>query len=287
MFRIGSVLLRQFIAKTGDFTTLPLTYPYLPHADDLTMPSTAAIHPKGPRKASKAAGAMDWAETYLQSTVGRKVLVALTGLSLAVFVLFHMIGNLKMFSGRDSINHYAVFLKHDLGALIWIARGGLLGLFLLHLFLAIRLKLRSMAARPVGYSYQRSAQATASSKSMIWTGLAIGAFVVYHLAHFTFGLTHEADGMNYLSLKDDEGRHDVYRMVIAGFSTWYISLLYIVAQLLLFIHLSHGIQSALTTLGLVGKRFTQAAKLLGFSIAGVILLGNLAIVLAVWTGWIS
>jgi succinate dehydrogenase / fumarate reductase cytochrome b subunit len=236
---------------------------------------------------SSAAGAMNWVETYLRSTVGRKILVALTGLGLATFVVFHMIGNLKMFSGPESINHYASFLKHDLGALIWIARGGLLAIFAVHLFLTIRLKMRSAMARPVGYSYVQTAQATAASKSMIWTGIVIGAFVVYHLAHFTFGLTHEADGVNYLELRDSEGRHDVYRMVIAGFSAWHISLLYIVAQVLLFVHLSHGIQSALITLGLVGRRFGKAAKMLGLAVAGTILLGNLAIVLAVWTGFLT
>ncbi|CAN5227817.1 hypothetical protein BH11PLA2_BH11PLA2_21360 [soil metagenome] len=259
------------------------------------MSTSAAIHPKGPRVAAK--GALDWAESYLGSTVGQKILVAVTGLSLATFVLFHMIGNLKMFHGPESINQYAYFLKHDLGALIWIARGGLLGAFLLHLFLTLRLKMRSAAARPVPYYFQKSAQATMSSKTMIWTGIVIGAFVAFHLAHYTFAMVHDVpspDGkgtVNYLDLKyklsNGKEVHDVYRMVIAGFTTPWISALYLIAQLVLLVHLSHGLQSALTTLGLVGKRFQNAAKLLGYAIAATILAGNFAIVIAVAMGTVK
>lgn len=255
------------------------------------MSTSAAIHPKGERKLAPDAAATAWVDSYLGSSVGQKILTAITGLSLALFVLFHMIGNLKMFSGPESINKYAAFLKHDLGLLIWIARAGLLGAFAVHFIVAIRLKLKAAAARPVGYLHQRSAQATASSKTMIWTGLVILAFTLFHLAHYTFGIAHSvetANGtVNYMDLKDAKGQHDVYRMVIAGFSTSWISALYLVAQVLLFVHLSHGIQSALTTLGLVGKRFAKAAKLLGVSIAGFILLGNVAIVVAVWTEYIK
>lgn len=225
------------------------------------------------------------------------MLVAITGLALSAFVVFHMIGNLKMFSGPESVNRYAHFLKHDLGALLWIARGGLLLLFLLHLYIAIRLKLRAVAARPVGYDRQRTAQATIASRTMIWTGLVILGFVAFHLAHYTFAWVHDvpnADGRgttNYLDMKyrlqDGQLVHDVYAMMIAGFTTPWIALIYLVAQILLFIHLSHGIQSALTTLGLVGKEFANAAKWLGYMIAATVLIGNVAIVVAVWTGYVN
>lgn len=225
------------------------------------------------------------------------MLVAITGLALSVFLVFHMIGNLKMFSGPESVNRYAHFLKHDLGALLWVARGGLLLLFILHLYLAIRLKLRAAAARPIDYQLQRTAQATLASRTMIWTGLVILAFVAFHLAHYTFAWVHDvpnADGRgttNYLDLKyrlpDGQRIHDVYAMMIAGFTTPGIALIYIVAQILLFIHLTHGIQSALTTLGLTGKEFANAAKWLGYIIAATILIGNVAIVVAVWTGYVN
>lgn len=257
----------------------------------------SAIHPKGPRQVKPGSGALAWAECYLGSSVGQKVLVALTGLSLAFFVVFHMIGNLKMFSGPESVNRYAYFLKHELGALLWAARGGLLTAFVLHLFLTIRLKLRAAAARPIGYAYQRSAQATIASKTMIWTGLVIGAFTVFHLAHYTFASIHDvpgADGrssINYLDLQykigDGESIHDVYAMMISGFTTAWIAVLYLIAQVFLFVHLCHGVQSALTTLGLVGKRFAAAAKLLGYAVAGLIFAGNVAIIVAIWTGCVK
>lgn len=253
------------------------------------MSSTSAINPKGPSVSEAGKGATAWADTYLNTTVGQKVLVALTGSGLVGFVLFHMIGNLKLFSGPESINAYANFLKHDLGALIWIARAGLLGIFALHLTLALRLKYQTNAARPIGYYYQRSAQANPASKTMLQTGLVIGAFVVFHLAHYTFALVHDVtalDGstVNYLTLKDAKGHHDVYSMLIAGFSTWWISAIYLVANVLLFVHLSHGIPSVFQTLGLVNRRFTQVVKMIGYGIAGTVLIGNLAIVLAIWTG---
>jgi len=250
-----------------------------------------AINPKGARKYLPGARPSDWVADYLGSSVGQKVLVAITGLSLTTFVLFHMIGNLKMFSGRDSINAYAEFLKHDLGVLIWVARAGLAGTLAIHLFTTIRLKLKTKAARPVGYFMQKTAQASPQSKLMLSTGLVTAAFIAFHLAHFTFGYVHDAgvDGgarVNYMDLKDDEGRHDVYSIVISGFSTPWISALYIVCQILLFLHLTHGIPSSLQTLGLVGRRFTPAARALGYGLATVVLLGNLAIIVAVWTGYL-
>ncbi|MGL6074548.1 MAG: succinate dehydrogenase cytochrome b subunit [Fimbriiglobus sp.] len=250
-----------------------------------------AIHPKGARVTKPGMSALDWATDYLNSTVGQKMLVAVTGLSLVTFVLFHMIGNLKMFSGRESINDYAYFLKHGMGALIWVARAGLLGTFALHLFITIRLKLKSKAARTVGYYMQKSAQATPQSKVMLSTGLVIAAFTVFHLAHYTFAWIHPVTlesglTVSYLDLQH-KGKHDVYNMVIAGFQTPWLSAIYIVSQLILFIHLSHGIQSSLQTLGLTGKRFFPVARMAGYGLAATILAGNLAIVIAIWAGFLK
>ncbi|WP_088259125.1 succinate dehydrogenase cytochrome b subunit [Fimbriiglobus ruber] len=253
---------------------------------------STAINPKGPRVFAPDASPTAWTGTYLGSSVGSKILVALTGLGLTTFVVFHMIGNLKMFAGRESINAYAYFLKHDLGALIWIARAGLLGIFAVHIWLALRLKARTAAARPISYASYRPAQASLQSRVMLTTGLVVGAFTLFHLAHYTFAWVHDADlgggrHINYLDLKDDKGHHDVYSMVIAGFTTPWISVLYLVAQAILLAHLTHGVQSSLQTLGLVGRRFTPAAAALGYAVAGTIFLGNLAIVVAVWVGYLA
>lgn len=246
-------------------------------------------HPKGPIEVEPSESSGPFLTALIDSSVGAKLIVALTGLGLATFVVFHMIGNLKVFSGPDAINGYAYFLKHDLGALLWIGRAGLLAIFVLHLALAIRLKLRSAAARPVPYQYPGNVQATISSRTMIWTGIVVGLFTLFHLAHFTFGWVHGAEiapgtVVNYLELKDAQGRHDVYSMVVAGFRNPFLSGLYIAAQIALFIHLLHGVQSAFQTLGLKNRRFASAIRVLGWLVALTILIGNLAIVIGVMAG---
>lgn len=292
--------------------------------------SNAAINPKGPRVYARGHSPLAWADTFLTSTVGQKLLVGLTGILLVGFLVFHMLGNLKVlpgfeppgdeavkharqaaaekypdspaeqqryvddharaFEAQEHLNTYAAFLKHDLGMLIWIARGGLLLLFLTHVYLALRLRLKAGAARPVGYRIHRTAQATVAAKTMLWTGVVLLLFTGYHLAHYTFGWVHgleRPDGsqVNYLSLRDADGRQDVYSMVISGFTTPWICVIYILTQALLLVHLSHGIQSSLQTLGLVGKRFTPAAKAFGWLVALTIFAGNMVIVLGVWLGW--
>ena len=255
------------------------------------MPSATVRHPKGPVEDSPQVAAGPFLQEFVESSVGGKVLMALTGAGLVGFVVFHMIGNLKLLSGPDAINKYAAFLKHDLGALIWIARAGLLGIFVLHIALAIRLNRKAAAARPVPYSFPRSAQAGAASRTMIWTGIVIGLFTLFHLVHFTFawvqGVDHYGKRVNFLELTDAQGRHNVYEMMVAGFANVPLAVLYIVAQLVLFVHLRHGIQSAFQTLGLKNGRFRKSIDALGLAIAASVLLGNLVIVLAVQFGWVA
>jgi succinate dehydrogenase / fumarate reductase cytochrome b subunit len=264
---------------------------------------STVINPKGARSIPAGTGPDAWAKVYLTSTVGQKVIVAATGLALTTFLIFHMIGNLKMFSGPDSINAYAYFLQHELGALLWVARGGLLTLFAAHIGLSLYLHAKSTAARPTPYVYMRSAQATLASKTMLLTGLVIGAFTLFHLAHYTFGWVKPASvaevspatgqptgrvfTIDYKALTDAQGRHDVHSMMVAGFRNPWVSAVYVFAQLLLFAHLSHGLQSTAQTLGLKGTKFAPFWTWAGYGLAGVIVAGNLAIVLAVWSGLIG
>jgi succinate dehydrogenase / fumarate reductase cytochrome b subunit len=240
-------------------------------------------HPKGPPRTDTAPANGSAAAALVDSSVGAKVLVALTGLGLTFYVVFHMIGNLKVFQGPDALNSYAYFLKHSLGALLWIARAGLLAIFVLHVVLVVRLKLRSRRARPVPYHSARVVQATVASRTMIWTGVVVGLFTLYHLAHFTFGWLH---GVN-LAAVDEKGRADVYAMVVAGFKNPVVAGLYVLAQLALFAHLVHGVQSSFQTLGLKNRRTGRAIWWLGFLVALTVLVGNLAIVSGVWLGWVS
>jgi succinate dehydrogenase / fumarate reductase, cytochrome b subunit len=263
------------------------------------MPVDTVRHPKGPVETADGPAAGPYLQSVLESTVGGKVLIGLTGAGLFGFVLFHMIGNLKLLSGPDSINGYAYFLKHDLGALLWIARAGLLVIFVLHIALAIRLKRRAAAARPVAYVHQASAQAGFASRSMLWTGIIIGLFTLFHVAHFTFGWvtgvetrdpqTGQMVWTNYVDLKDarDPLRHNVYEMMVSGFNNVLLASLYIVVQVVLFVHLRHGIPSMFQTLGLKNARFRGPIDLLGLVLALTILVGNVTIVLAVQLGYVA
>src|SRR5205814_848215 len=163
-------------------------------------------------------------------------------------------------------------------------------IFVLHIALAVRLKLRSAAARPIGYAYPRTAQAGLASRTMIWSGVVIGLFVLFHLAHYTFGWVKGAEvspgvTVNYLDLKDPKGRHDVYEMTVAGFRNPVLAVIYLVCQVVLFVHLRHGIPSTFQTLGIKNARFRGPIDLLGLAVALVILVGNCALVLAVWLGY--
>jgi succinate dehydrogenase cytochrome b subunit len=238
-------------------------------------------------------GVRDWLKPFFTTSVGMKATTAVTGALLTGFVIVHLIGNLKLFGGQDAINSYAQFLK-DLGPLLWIGRGALLTVFVLHIYLALTLAMRASAARPVAYQHPATIQASTGSVTMPWTGLVILAFVLFHLAHFTFGwvkstpaydpVTNTIVDTNYLSLVDAQGRHDVYSMVVAGFRNPIVSALYIVAMVFLYVHLSHGIGSVFQTLGLNTPRLQPFVSALSRVLALLLSAGNILIVLAVWSG---
>src|SRR5436309_4260826 len=221
----------------------------------------------------------------LTTTVGSKYLVALTGLALTGFVIAHMTGNLLIFKGRDALNSYALFLK-DRGALLWLLRIGLLAAFVLHIALAVRLALRNRAARPERYVYEDTVQATYASRTMIWSGLALFAFVIFHLLHYTFGavLATAPDGTNFLDLtesiaqtspRDPARRHDVYAMTIYGFRNVPVSVMYIIAQLFLGLHLWHGIGSTFQSLGCNSPRWNPLISGIGRFLAVFLTIGNI------------
>ena len=243
-------------------------------------------------------GVLTWLKPFVTTSVGMKATTAVTGFLLTGFVIVHLIGNLQVLpvmGGRDAINSYARFLK-DLGPMLWIARGGLLAVFALHVYLALTLAMRASAARPVPYHHPATIQASTSSLTMPWTGLAILAFVVFHLAHYTFGLvttteavnpiTNQKVEANYLSLVDPAGRHDVYSMVVAGFHNPVVSVLYVVAMGFLYVHLTHGIGSVFQTLGLNTPRTQPFVTGLSRTLALLLAGGNIAIVVLVWVGYV-
>ncbi len=248
--------------------------------------SVGTLPPQKGAVASAKTPLSTWLIPALASTIGSKFLVALTGLILVGFLCTHLAGNLLIFKGPDALNAYAKGLK-DLGGLLWVGRIGLLGAFVLHVSLAIRMQVRNRSARPERYQYPGTVQASTASLTMLYSGLLILAFVVYHLAHFTLGLVHGTDtGSSLLELHDKLGRHDVYTMVLIGFSKWWVVLSYLIAQIVLWFHLSHGISSVFQTLGLNAPKYWPIIRGAGLLLATLIVVGNISIPVAVLLGWV-
>jgi succinate dehydrogenase cytochrome b subunit len=237
----------------------------------------------------------------LRSSLGAKYVMALTGVGLIGFVVAHMLGNLLIYLGPDALNSYAQALK-DRPALLWTARLGLLAIFLIHLALGIRLTLQNQRARDVPYVYEDTVQASWASRHMLLTGLVLLAFIVFHLAHFTFGIvktytTTSGERVSYLDLHDpkdparhDSGespRHDVYRMVVLGFRTPWITITYLVAQFFLWLHLWHGASSWFQSLGLNHPAYNPLINAFGPVLSTAVLVGNCSIPLAVLSGLIG
>lgn len=212
----------------------------------------------------------------LGSSIGTKVVMGVTGLLLVGFVLVHMLGNLQIFLGPDTLNHYGELLR-TLPELLWAARIVLLAAVVLHIASALRLTAQNRAARPQRYVMSVPVKVGIAPRTLLLTGLVIAAFVVYHLMHFTFLVTHP----EFHHLVDAKGRHDVYAMVVAGFSDPFVSGFYVLAQVLLAMHLSHGVGSLFQTLGLATPRWRPRLDRLGAALAWIILVGNISIPAAV------
>ncbi|PLY03737.1 MAG: succinate dehydrogenase/fumarate reductase cytochrome b subunit [Desulfuromonas sp.] len=180
------------------------------------------------------------------STVGRKILMAVTGLMLVGFITVHLLGNLSIFWGADAINAYAKHL-HDLGPLVWIFRLVMLCLFAIHITFGVQLYLENKAANPEPYAVQKTLVTTFSAKTMVFTGLIILAFLIYHLLHFTVQVTNPDISAHNLPLVD--GHLDVFTMVVMSFQKVFIAIIYLIAMVALFLHLSHGVSSWVQTLG--------------------------------------
>lgn len=205
--------------------------------------------------------------------------MAITGQLLLLFVIIHVIGNFTIYFGL--LNDYAEHL-HALSLLVWANRVVMLILFSLHVFIGITLYLENHAAKPDVYAVKKSLRATFSSKNMIWTGLLIGAFLIYHLLHFTIQVTNPeiSAKMNL----DAMGRPDVYRMVVRSFQNLIISSIYVLAMIALGFHLTHGIQSSFQTLGLNNERTLPVITRTGAITAFILFMGYISIPILIFIG---
>ncbi len=214
-----------------------------------------------------------------RSTVGRKIIMAVTGQLMVLFVLVHLIGNSTLFTGW--INAYAARL-HAIPALIWAFRIVMAAAVLFHGYFGILLTLENRDARPESYAVKRHLRATFAGRTMIWTGSIIGAFLVFHLLHFTVQSIFTAHAA--FNNQDALGRPDVLGMVIFGLQQLPISLLYGLGVGALFFHLFHGIESSFQTIGLQTDRTQRFIIRAGMAAAVVIACGYLSIPAAVITG---
>jgi succinate dehydrogenase / fumarate reductase cytochrome b subunit len=228
-------------------------------------------------------------ETYWSSSIGKKLVVAVTGIVLVLFLAGHLIGNLVVFMGPEPFNAYAYFLHHMLhGAGIWIFRIVMLVMIAAHIIATIQLTMQNKAARKA-YEHPATIQASKSSRTMILSGLTILAFVIYHLLHFTARVG-GASGYNTLeryktTLHGVEGEvHNAWLMVIDGFSglqVIHVTAFYVIAMTLLCSHLMHGVQSIFQTLGLRSKKSESLIKLISIGYALFIWLGFISIPLGI------
>ncbi len=217
---------------------------------------------------------------FCSSSIGRKWIVALTGLGLFGFVIGHLVGNLQVFLGSpEPINRYGAFLQ-GLGELLWAIRFGLLAMVVLHIIFTIKLRLESRAARPEKYAVTQYRAASKPARWMALSGLMVLSFIIFHLLHFTA----QTVDPSFRELHDAQGRHDIYRMIILGFSNLYASGFYILAVGLLALHLNHGIASMFQTLGLNSAKVRPLWEKGGPALSWLIFLGYASIPVAVMTG---
>lgn len=216
----------------------------------------------------------------LSTSIGQKLVLAASGVALVGFLLAHMAGNLTLFQGREVMNTYAAWLQGH--PLLWAARIGLLAVFVVHTSLALKLAWSNHRARPRRYAHGSAPQeSTIASRYIALTGLLVLSFLVYHLLHFTFRDAEQA------AMVDAQGRHDVYGMLVAGFSEPSVAITYLVAMVILGFHLRHGLRSLFQTFGLHHDNYRGLIHATTSGLAAVIVLGNSAIPLSVWLGWIQ
>lgn len=223
---------------------------------------------------------------FLSSSIGRKWIVALTGLVLFGFVVGHLIGNLQIFLGQESINRYGAFLQ-GLGELLWLVRIGLLVMLVLHIVFTIKLRAENRAARDSRYAVTQYRASSYQARWMTLSGLMVLCFIIYHLLHFTVqvpavNLTNPA--INFETLHDAQARHDVYGMMVRGFRVPIVAFFYLLSVGLLALHLNHGIMSMAQTLGVNTGKLRPLWEKGGPAFAWLIFLGYASIPIAVMCG---
>lgn len=223
---------------------------------------------------------MTWFGNFYRSAIGKKAVMAVTGLILFIWIFLHMVGNLKLYLGPEHLNEYAAFLRSMFGpavpesGMLWLSRIILLVAVLFHIHSAYALTIMNREARPIGYRDREYVKGTYAARTMRWGGVIIALFVIYHLLHLTTGTLHKPDFI--------EG--DVYHNVVTGFRVWWVSAIYIIANLALGLHLYHGVWAMFSSLGVTHQRFEPWRRMFATAFALIITLGNISFPLSVLAG---
>jgi succinate dehydrogenase / fumarate reductase, cytochrome b subunit len=231
--------------------------------------------------------------------LGKKYIMAISGLLMFLFVVGHLIGNLQIFLGPESINRYGHFLQ-NLGEGLWIIRLGLLAVIALHIWAAAKLSRENRAARPIGYAEYKPVGSSYASRTMLMSGLIIFVFIIYHLLHYTVrvkainftgqdfhdpAFSEPIKGTYDLVQQKNLEQHNVYKMMVVGFSNAWVSAFYVLGVGLLCLHLSHGVSAMFQSLGwknkVYGPFLDQGARVISW----LIFLGYISIPIAVLLGF--
>ncbi len=223
--------------------------------------------------------------SLFRSSIGKKFLMAATGLVLVGFAAGHLLGNLQIFLPPAKINAYAHLLE-SLGAALWLIRFFLLACVLVHLWVAVQLVLENRAARPIGYGVDYTNRATLASRVMARTGLVVLAFIVYHLLQFTVRAGHPEWSEHTFRLADGTMVRDVHTMMVEAFRVGWVSIFYVIAGGLLSYHLSHGLGSMAQTLGFKNEKWTRGLEVFATVACWCYFLASAAIPLAILGGFI-
>lgn len=214
---------------------------------------------------------------FWQTTVGKKAIMAVTGVVLFGFIVGHLLGNLQIYEAPEKINHYAAFLKSHLG-LLWFTRITLLVAVGLHIWSSFELWLLQREARPIKYVKKVNMHSTYASRTMLWSGPIILAFVIWHLLQFTFGAVHPGAPFS---------EENVYNNVVYGFQVLPVSVFYIIAMIMLCYHLYHGLWSMFQSLGLSHPVYTPWIQRIARTVAILIAIGYISIPVSVLAGFVK
>jgi succinate dehydrogenase / fumarate reductase cytochrome b subunit len=223
---------------------------------------------------------MTWLANFYRSAIGKKAVMAVTGLILFGWIFLHMVGNLKLYLGPEHLNQYAEFLRTMFSpavpetGMLWLSRMVLLVAVIFHIHSAYALTMMNRDARPIAYQGRDYVKASYAARTMRWGGVIILLFVIYHLLHLTLGVVQS----------DTFIPGDVYHNVVAGFQVWWIAAFYILANLALGLHLYHGVWAMFSSLGVTHKRFENWRRVFATVFAVLITAGNISFPLSVLLG---